>query len=47
MIGSLFGGRQDGVPDDVTGVLEIAGWLKESFDIAMASRFLHLVFEER
>jgi len=28
-----FGGRQDGVPDDVTGVLEIAGWLKESFEL--------------
>jgi len=30
--GSLFGGRQGGVPDDVTGVLEIAGWLKEWFE---------------
>ena len=28
-----LGGRQHGVPDDVTGVLEIAGWLKESFEL--------------
>ena len=28
-----FGGGQGSVPDDVTGVLEIAGWLKESFEL--------------